>query len=125
MTVIMSSSGIYTVKQSSTGSGVSVYPTAYSHSQTTYNVGDVRYNSSAIGSGYEVYDGTQWLSLGQDTYTVNLTPDVLEIIAWAKKKMADDAKLEELMSRHPGVRAAWEQLEIMKRLCQQEKETHE
>ena len=119
MTQIYSGKDIYAVEQGR-GSNPFITPMINPNAQ----LGDVRYNSISA-SGFEVYNGSCWIPIQQNIYSLNLSPEVQQALDWAKKKMDEDAKLEKMMDQHPGVRAAWEQLEIMKRLCQQEKETHE
>lgn len=117
MTQIYSGKDIYAVEQ---GSGSNPYITP-SNKEKNWT-GDIRYNGNSA-SGFEVYNGSYWIPLQQKSYSLSLSPEVQKTVDWAQKKMAEEAELDELMTQHPGVRAAWEQLEIMKRLCQQDKET--
>jgi spore coat protein U-like protein len=116
MTKIYGSNSVYPVQNSSIGAGVYVTP---SNNLTIPSAGDIRFNSNTVGSKFEVYTGVQWMPLGENVYTLDLSPDVQQVINWARKKMAEEAKLEKMMSQHPGLQKAWEQLEIMKRLCQE------
>lgn len=113
MTHIYSGKDIYAVEQ---GSGGNPYITPMVDPNA--RVGDIRYNSISA-SGFEVYNGSMWIPIIQNSYSLNLSPEVQQALDWAKKKMSEEAELEKMMSQHPGVRAAWEQLEIMKRLCQE------
>jgi hypothetical protein len=113
MTQIYSGKYIYATEQ---GSGSNPYVTPDNKEKNW--AGDIRYNKNST-SGLDVYDGSCWIPIQQKSYSLSLSPEVQKTVNWAQKKMAEEAKLEELMTRHPGVRAAWEQLEIMKQLCQE------
>jgi hypothetical protein len=55
------------------------------------SAGMVRYNVDHL----EVYDGYSWISVQQDA-TVDLTHDTRQVLAWASKKMAEEAAIEKL-----------------------------
>ena len=69
----------------------------------------------------EIYDGTVWHAYTQNL-TVDLSPDVESTVRWAQRKQAEEAELDELCKKHPGLQAAREQLEIMRRLVKKESE---
>lgn len=81
--------------------------------------GTVRYNGTL--RNLEVYDGHNWLPIGQNV-SMDLAPEVQDILRWAQKKRQEDAELDALCEQHPGVKAAREQLEIMRRLVKKESE---
>jgi hypothetical protein len=55
------------------------------------SAGLVRYNTDH----FEVYDGYSWISVQQDA-TIDLTHDTRQVLAWASKKMAEEAAIEKL-----------------------------
>lgn len=81
--------------------------------------GMVRYNGSS--QWLEVYDGVAWHPINQGI-CVDLSPEVQETLRWAQKRRAEDEELDRLCRDHPGVQAAREQLEIMRRLAKSESE---
>lgn len=72
------------------------------------SAGMVRYN----GNNMEVYDGHNWLSISTHA-SVQLDPDVQRILEWAQKKMLEDQALHVRMSRHPGLREAYEKFKVL------------
>lgn len=105
---IMSGPGIVVTGNSGTPY---ISPGAQSAGMTRYNTGT---------QNLEVYDGNAWLSMSTSSQ-VSLDVNTLEVINWARKKMAAEARLEELMEQHPGLRDAHEKFEIMKALCSNDK----
>lgn len=67
----------------------------------------------------EIYDGTVWHAYAQNL-TVDLSPEIESTVRWAQKKQAEEAELDELCRKHPGLQAARDQLEIMRRLVKHE-----
>lgn len=51
------------------------------------------------------------------TATIELDPETVRIIDWAKKKMEEEKRLEMLCQQYPGLKEAKEQFEIMQTLC--------
>jgi len=51
---------------------------------------------------------------------VGLSPIAEEAIAWAVQQKQEQQRIHELMQKHPGLKAAYEQFEIMKILVTQE-----
>jgi len=64
-----------------------------------------------IGSNIEVYDGSGWIILSNSYPTIQLTPDVHELLQWAKQKRDEEYRIKELIREHPTLAAA---LEIVK-----------
>lgn len=81
--------------------------------------GMVRYNGSS--QWLEVYDGVAWHPINQ-SLSMDLAPEVQEILKWARQRRAEEEELDWLCRDHPGVQAAREQLEIMRRLVKSESE---
>lgn len=67
----------------------------------------------------EVYDGQNWIGIGGDTH-IDLSEPVKETLTWARKKMEEEKKLAELMDKHPGLKDAYDRLEVMKALVNEE-----
>lgn len=67
-------------------------------------VGMVRYFNNSL----EAYDGTTWHKLGEAYPMISLTEAATKAIDWAIKEMEFEAKLEQLGSDHPAVKAAHE-----------------
>ena len=78
------------------------------------SAGMTRYNTST--QNLEVYDGNAWLTMSS-TPSISLDVGTLEVIGWARTKMAEEQKLKELMEKHPGLKDTYEKFEIMKALC--------
>jgi hypothetical protein len=82
----------------------------------------VRYNGSS--QNLEVYDGTSWLMLQTAYPTIELNGDVQSVVNWARAKMAEEARAQELAAKHPtvadalqAVARAEEQVKIAVALC--------
>jgi hypothetical protein len=94
-------------------SGIPVRPYI---SPGAYSAGMVRYHNSQL----EVYDGNYWQLLSSGSTYVGLSPIAEEAIAWAVQQKQEQQRIHELMQKHPGLKAAYEQFEIMKILVTQE-----
>jgi len=81
--------------------------------------GQVRWNGGA--KHFEVCDNQSgsWYKINN---TVELTADPMhqEIMSWAKKKMEEDKKLEQLIKDYPAVKDTKEKLDIIIKLVQNE-----
>jgi hypothetical protein len=86
---------------------------------TSVSHGSVRYNPNS--NALEVLTGTMWMVLPDTHTTVNLSPEVDGILMWARKKMAQEAELEHLMSKYPTLRNAHDQFQLVKHLVAEEK----
>jgi uncharacterized spore protein YtfJ len=88
-------------------------------------VGSLAYDH---GSGsMKVYDGNVWQTIGGGSATVNLNPDAIVILNWAKKKMQEEAERERLAETNPTIRDLMnqikqkeEQLNIVQTLIKEE-----
>lgn len=74
------------------------------------SAGIVRYNSSM--SRMEVYDGVVWLELG-GSVEIGLSYQAEEVLHWARKKMEEEAQIEQLVKQHEGIRDLKEKLDMM------------
>ena len=72
------------------------------------------------GTDMQVFTGSSWQMLSSSYATVSIDQEVLEVIQWARKSMQEEEKIKVLMEKHPGLKSAREQFEIMKILVTQE-----
>lgn len=72
------------------------------------------------GTDMQVFDGTAWISMTTSYATVGLNPTVEEVIDWGRRKMQEEKDIHERMKRHPGLKSAWEQFQIMDALTLEE-----
>lgn len=112
------------IKNLTPGSGISInnnystWPSFYNTVQSTGNglVGQIRYNGSS--QNLEVYDGNSWIMMNSAYPTIELSPHVQAVVAWAQTKMAEESRMRELAAKHPSVADA---LEALKRAEEQVK----
>lgn len=86
------------------------WPSFYNNSASNNNtlVGQVRYSGSS--QNLEVYDGMTWLSMPAAHPTVELSSEVQSILNWAKAKMVEEARLNELARQHSSLADALTEL---------------
>jgi hypothetical protein len=100
----------------------------YLHVQNGYNnvppispgaqsAGILRYNSN--NNTIEVYNGVAWFSIDTNI-NLNLSEAAHSALTWAEIKMREEARLKDLMSRHPGLKELHDKFEMMRVLCQEE-----
>ena len=97
------------IKNISPGNGITInnshssWPTFYNSVQNTGNnlIGQMRYNGSS--QNIEVFDGNSWLIMNSSYPTVELSPHVQAVVAWAQTKMAEETRIQELAAKHPTV----------------------
>jgi hypothetical protein len=58
----------------------------------------------------KVYDGNVWLSLGGGSAVVNLDPEAIRILNWAKERMQEEAERERLSETNPTIRDLMDQI---------------
>ena len=87
---------------------------------TKPSAGLVRYQ----GGNFEVFDGSSWLPLQSSYPMIELDGVTQEAVAWVKRKMVEEKRLEELAKSHPAVadaidavRLAEKQLKTVVALC--------
>lgn len=98
--------------------GYATWPQFYNNNSANSLVGQVRYNGSS--QNIEVYDGTTWLTMTSSYPTVELSGDVQSVLNWARAKIIEEARIQELAAKHPsvadaieGVKKAEEQVRIV------------
>ena len=72
--------------------------------------GECRYNNNQV----EVYDGYAWRPISSSHTSISLDSNMIEVIEWARKKMAEERKLEELAKQYPILEDAMRDLEVIK-----------
>jgi UDP-3-O-acyl-N-acetylglucosamine deacetylase len=87
------------------------------------SAGMLRYNSNS--NNMEVYDGVTWLTMSTSYASIELSPDVQNVIQWAREKMEQERKIKALAEKHSAVadalaavEHAQQQLDIVTTLVQ-------
>ena len=81
------------------------------------SAGMMRYNGNTNST--EVYDGNCWMQLNHH-YSIQTSSDLNETVAWAKKKMAEEATLKILCEKFPALQKALDNFEMIKALVENE-----
>jgi hypothetical protein len=75
----------------------------------------------------KVYDGGSWISLGGGSASINLSPDAINTLKWAEKKMREEQELLVLAETNPAIkdlvnqiREKEEQIKIVQALIKEE-----
>jgi hypothetical protein len=71
---------------------------------TRPSAGMVRY----LNNNLEIYDGSNWMTMQSSYPQVEFSGEVQSILAWARGKMAEEARVKELADKHPTVADALE-----------------
>ena len=64
--------------------------------------GMMAYDSST--QSLKIYDGNSWQTVGGGSAMVNLSPDAIETIKWAKEKMNEERELKALAETNPTIK---------------------
>ena len=89
-----------------------------SDQSSNFKNGDVRFNG--VIQTLECYSDGHWIPVSSGPVTVELTPDVKEVIEWSQKKRREDERIRDLMERHPSVKSAKNQLDVLVALLKDE-----
>lgn len=84
-------------------------------SSNMLSAGQVRYNSSS--SNIEVYDGINWHVLSYHA-SVELTDEATLVLDWAREKMYEEQRLDELCKKYPGLAKARDNFEMFKSMIE-------
>ena len=90
------------IRSITAGFGIHISGNAYNSpyiDHTRPSAGMVRY----MNNNLEVYDGGSWLPMQSSYPQVELTGDVQSILNWARAKMIEEARIQELAAKHPTV----------------------
>lgn len=77
------------------------------------SAGMVRYNINS--QTMEVYDGIAWLQLTNNV-EIGLGSETEMLLDWAREKMLEEQRIDELCKQHPGLAKARDNYEMFKRL---------
>lgn len=91
------------------GSTSAPYINTYSNQ---LGVGNLRFNSST--QNIEVFDGNGWIAMSSSYAQVELTPEVNEILDWARQERQQQREYAELAKKHPGIADAMESVKDAK-----------
>ena len=58
----------------------------------------------------KVYDGNVWMPIGGGSASVNLTPNAINTLKWAEKKMLEEAERIKLAETNPAIRDLMDQI---------------
>lgn len=81
------------------------------------SAGMVRYSPNS--QNLEVYDGVAWLQLSTHV-EIGLTSETEMLLDWAREKMLEEQRIDELCKQHPGLAKARDNYEMFKRLVDTE-----
>ena len=88
--------------------GGTTFQTYFNTSSSSLGTGNVRWNPS--GQNLEAYDGSTWHVL-QSSYTnIDLSPEIHEILDWARVERQRQAEYAELAKTHPAIADAMESI---------------
>jgi hypothetical protein len=80
--------------------------------------GMMRYNANM--NCIEINDGNMWKQMSSTYANVTLDAEAETILNWAKEKMAEEKRLNELCEKYPGLRKARDNYEVFLKLVQSE-----
>jgi len=109
------------IKSITSGYGITVQNSTVSYpyvSPGSNGAGMVRYNSNM--QQFEINDGNSWLTIHSMQPTISLSWDAEQALRWANAKMQEEQKLNELMSRHPGLQELHDKFKMLEVLCRKE-----
>ena len=62
------------------------------------------------GADLQVFDGNSWVNMQSSYSTIELTPDVVELLEWARQKKEAESEMTRLSEKHPAIKLAVENL---------------
>lgn len=74
--------------------------------------GSVWFNNS----DFHVYNGSGWEKISGTEVTIGLDPSIQQVISWAKQKMDDEQQEAALLEKHPALKTAKENYDLIKNL---------
>lgn len=94
-------------------------------SSTQPMIGMLSYDQNS--QSMKVFNGTDWMTIGGGSATVNLNPNAISILKWAEKKMQEEYELKALAEKHPSIKdlvnqikEKEEQLKVVQTLLKEE-----
>lgn len=70
-------------------------------SNTQPMIGMLSYDNNS--QSMKVFNGTDWMTIGGGSATVNLNPNAISILKWAEQKMQEEKELKELADKNPAI----------------------
>ena len=71
-------------------------------SNTQPMIGMLSYDNNS--QSMKVFNGTDWMTIGGGSATVNLNPNAISILKWAEQKMYEERELKALAEKHPSIK---------------------
>ena len=71
-------------------------------------VGNMRYNPN--NQNVEVFDGSTWIILSAHHANVNLTPDAVSLLEWARKKRDEELEMAQLAETNSTIKDLMDQI---------------
>ena len=94
-------------------------------SNTQPMIGMLSYDNNS--QSMKVFNGTDWMTIGGGSATVNLNPNAISILKWAEQKMREEYELKLLAEKNPAIndlvnqiKEKEEQLKIVQTLLKEE-----
>ena len=94
-------------------------------SSTQPMIGMLSYDNNS--QSMKVFNGTDWMTIGGGSATVNLNPNAISILKWAEQKMREEYELNTLADKHPSIKdlvnqikEKEEQLKVVQTLLKEE-----
>ena len=94
-------------------------------SNTQPMIGMLSYDNNS--QSMKVFNGTDWMTIGGGSATVNLNPNAISILKWAEQKMREEYELKTLAEKHPSIKdlvnqikEKEEQLKVVQTLLKEE-----
>jgi hypothetical protein len=90
------------IRNITSGAGINISNNSFSMpyvNMSNPSAGMLRYN----GSSLEVYDGNVWITMLSSMPQVELDSWSMGAITWARDKMAEEQRMQELAAKHPTV----------------------
>jgi uncharacterized spore protein YtfJ len=81
--------------------------TPYIHTSNPIT-GTVAYDGGS--QSMKVFDGNSWQTIGGGSANINLTPNAINILKWAEKKMLEEVERSNLAETNPTIKDLVEQI---------------
>lgn len=68
--------------------------------------GQLKYNTTS--QLIEIYDGMQWIPINQSHVSIDISPEIKQIIEWAKIQMHKESHIKTMAENNPAIKLAYE-----------------
>lgn len=92
------------------GPGLRVAPNGSIHVQSGQGAGMVRWNN--VSAQLEVWDGSTWMRL--PSQHIELDSTVQDLLVWARNKIQEERKIEQMLQEHPELKELKDKYEMMR-----------